>query len=144
MKKNLANELKKLDIEMGKKIFSIAKKNKIKTAPSPLQARIIDFLVLHQKEDIYQKDLESYLEVSKATVSSALQTMENNNIIKRITSKKDARSKKIILMENSKKAHEDMQQIFKMLNEELIKGISDEELKMLFSIIEKIHNNIQE
>ncbi|MGN1301795.1 MAG: MarR family transcriptional regulator, partial [Clostridia bacterium] len=107
MKKNLANELKKLDIEMGKKIFSIAKKDKITTAPSPLQARIIDFLVLHQNEDINQKDLKNYLEVSKATVSSALQTMENNEIIKRVTSKEDARSKKIILMENSKKTHED-------------------------------------
>lgn len=144
MEKNLANELKKLDIEMGKKIFSIAKKNKITTAPSPLQARIIDFLVLHQKEEIYQKDLENHLEVSKATVSNALQAMENNGIIKRVTSKEDARSKKIILMEKSQRAYEDMQKIFKKLNEELTKGISDEELKMLFDLIERLRNNIQE
>lgn len=144
MEKNLANELKKLDIEIGKKIFSIAKKNKITTAPSPLQARIIDFLVLHQEESIYQKDLENHLEVSKATVSSALQAMENNGIIKRITSKADARSKKIILMENSKKIYEDMQKIFEKLNEELTKGISKEELEEFFYMIKKIHKNIQE
>lgn len=144
MEKNLANELKKLDIEMGKKIFSIAKKNKIETAPSPLQARIIDFLVLHQGEDIYQKELENHLEVSKATVSSALQAMENNGIIKRVTSKEDARSKKIILVEKSPKTYEDMQKIFKKLNEELTREISDEELKMLFDIIERLRNNIQE
>lgn len=144
MKKNIANELKKLDIEIGKKIFSIAKENKIQMPPSPLQARIIDFLLINKEKDICQKDLEDTLNVSKATVSGALQTMENNGIIERVTSKEDARSKKIILTENSKKAHEEMHIIFKKLDKELTKGISNEELDMLFSMIEKLRINMKD
>ena len=144
MEKNIANELKKVDIEIGKKLFSISKKNKIEAVPSPLQARIIDFLIINQeKEDICQKDLEEHFNVSKATISGALQIMENNGIIKRVIAKEDARSKKIILTEKSKKAHKEMYIIFKNLDEELKKGISKEELEIFYNIIEKLKNNLR-
>lgn len=144
MEKNIANELKKLDVEIGRKLFSIAKENKMQMPPSPLQARIIDFLMMNKGKDICQKDLEDTLEVSKATVSGVLQTMENNGIIKRVISKEDARSKKIILTQNSKKVHEKMYKLFEKLNEELTKGISEEELEKFFSTLEKLKSNIQD
>ena len=62
MEKNIANELKKLDIEIGKKLFSISKKNKIETVPSPLQARIIDFLIINQEQEDMITDQISMVE----------------------------------------------------------------------------------
>lgn len=143
MEKNIANELKKLDIEMGRKLFSIAKENKIQMPPSPLQGRIIDFLLINKGKDICQKDLEDTLDVSKATVSATLRTMESTGIIKRATSKKDARSKKIILTKKSEKVHQEMSQIFEKLNNELVNGFSNEEIERLFYLIDKLRHNIQ-
>lgn len=143
MNKNIVDELKKLDIEIGRKLFSISKENNIPDPPSPLQGRIMDYLVVNDGKEIYQKDLEKVLNVSKATVSSALFTMEKNNVIKRITSKNDARSKQIIITDGSIRVHENMKMVFNNINEELTKNMSDEEIETFLNTINKLRKNIQ-
>lgn len=142
MRKNIANELKKLDIEIARKLFSISKENNIPEPPSPLQGRIMDYLVLHQGKEVFQKDLEKDLNVSKATVSSALFTMEKNNIVKRTTSKDDARSKQIVVTEESIRVHENMKIVFDNLDKELTKNMSTDEIEAFFNIIEKLRKNL--
>lgn len=142
MRKNIANELKKLDIEIARKLFSISKENNIPEPPSPLQGRIMDYLVLHQGKEVFQKDLEKDLNVSKATVSSALFTMEKNNIVKRTTSKDDARSKQIVVTEESIRVHENMKIVFDNLDKELTKNMSTDEIEAFFSTIEKLRKNL--
>lgn len=142
MRKNIANELKKLDIEIARKLFSISKENNIPEPPSPLQGRIMDYLVLHQGKEVFQKDLEKDLNVSKATVSSALFTMEKNNIVKRTTSKDDTRSKQIVVTEESIRVHENMKIVFDNLDKELTKNMSTDEIEAFFNIIEKLRKNL--
>lgn len=142
MRKNIANELKKLDIEIGRKLFSISKENNIPEPPSPLQGRIMDYLMLHQGEEVFQKDLEKDLNVSKATVSSVLFTMEKNNIVKRTTSKDDARSKQIVITEESIRVHENMKIVFDNLDKELTKNMSTDEIEAFFNTIEKLRKNL--
>lgn len=143
MKKNLANELKKLDIEIGKKMFSISKEKNMPSPPSPLQARIMDYLIINQEKAIYQKDLEKDLNISKSAISSTLVKMENNNIIERITSKDDARNKKILLKKDSIRIYENMKTLFEKLNEELTKNIPEKEIEDFYNVIEKLRKNIQ-
>lgn len=143
MEKNIANELKKLDIEIAKKLFSISKVQNILEPPSPLQGRIMDYLTVNEGKEVYQKDLEKNLNVSKATISAVLFTMENNNLIKRVTSKNDARSKQIIITEKSIKVYENMKIVFDNLNKELIKNLSDAEIESFLNTIEKLRENIQ-
>lgn len=143
MEKNIANELKKLDIEIAKKLFSISKIQNILEPPSPLQGRIMDYLTVNEGKEVYQKDLEKNLNVSKATISAVLFTMENNTLIKRITSKNDARSKQIILTEKSIKVYENMRVVFDNLNKELIKNLSEAEIESFLNTIEKLRKNIQ-
>lgn len=142
MRKNIANELKKLDIEIARKLFSISKENNIPEPPSPLQGRIMDYLVLNQGKEVFQKDLEKDLNVSKATVSSALFTMEKNNIVKRTTSKDDARSKQIVVTEESIRVHENMKIVFDNLDKELTKNMSTDEIEAFFNTIEKLRKNL--
>lgn len=143
MEKNIANELKKLDIEIAKKLFSISKIQNILEPPSPLQGRIMDYLTVNEGKEVYQKDLEKNLNVSKATISAVLFTMENNTLIKRITSKNDARSKQIILTGKSIKFYENMRVVFDNLNKELIKNLSKAEIESFLNTIEKLRKNIQ-
>lgn len=143
MKKNIANELKKLDIEIARRLFSISKENKIEDSPSPLQGRILKYLVKNQDKEIYQKDLEDIFQISKATVSSVLFTMENNKIIQRVVSSNDARSKRIELTEKSKEVYKNMQIVFEKLNKELEKGLSEEEINTFYNILDKLYKNIK-
>lgn len=140
----IANELKKLDIEIGKKVFTISKEKGIKSTPSPLQARIIDYLMMCNDKDVTQKELEDALNVSKVAISGAIQSMEKNGIIERKINLNDARSKKIILTNISKQVHSDMNNVFSQLNKELIKGISKKELESFLEVIKKMQENIKE
>ena len=126
----MAEELKKLEIEIAQKLFSIAKEEGIPAPPSPLQSRILDFLFKNQDREVNQKDIEVNLGVSKATISGALNAMEKNNLIKRITS----------LKETSKC----LKVIFDNLNKELVKDISEEELNVFYSTMNKLSRNIRQ
>lgn len=139
----VANELKKLDVDINRKLFSIAKERKIPFYPSPLQAKVTKYLIENKEGEVYQKDLEEVFEVSKATISGVLLTMEKNKIIKRIPSENDARQKKIVLTKKSKEIYKEVKETFKKLNEELIKNISEEELQNFIKTMEKMRNNIK-
>lgn len=143
MEKNIANELKKLDIEIAKKLFSISKEKNIIAPPSPLQGRILDYLLANQEKEINQKDLEKALNVSKATVSGALFSMEKNNIIRRITSKSDSRSKQIVITEETMKTRENLKIVFESLNKKLTKNISEQEIETFYNILEKLRKNLR-
>lgn len=144
MEINIANELKSLDIEIGKRLFSIAKLNAIDQPPSPLQGKILKFLVENDGKEIYQKTLEERFKVSKATISEVIQTMENNKLIERVPTKKDARLKQIILTDISRQRVNEMDKCFKTLNNELEKGLSEKEKEQFLVTLRKMKNNIKD
>lgn len=143
MERQLAKELKKIDIEIAQKLFSIAKEKQIPAPPSPLQARILEFLFKNQDREINQKDIEQHICVSKATISGALFSMEKNGFIERITSDKDQRSKKIIFTESSMEAYKNFSLVFKEVNEKLTIGITEEELNTFYATLDKLSNNLR-
>lgn len=143
MKKNIARELKNLDIQIGRKMFDISIESKMSVPPSPLQAQILDYLIMNKEKPINQKQLEENLGVSKTTISNAMLSMERNNMIERIQSDKDARNKEIKLTKKSLEVFNEMSNMFEVLDKEMTKGISKEELEMFSAIIEKIKNNIR-
>lgn len=143
IEKNIARELKNLDIQIGKKMYDIALELKTSVPPSPLQAQILDYLIENKKETINQKQLEENLGVSKTTISNVLLTMEKNNMIERVVSDKDARNKEIKITQKSMEVFKEMTNMFGLLNKEIIKGISKQELENFLNTIEKIKNNIR-
>lgn len=143
MKKNIARELKNLDIQIGRKMFDISIESKMSVPPSPLQAQILDYLIMNKEKQINQKQLEENLGVSKTTISNAIVSMEKNNMIERTQSDKDARNKEIKLTKKSLEVFNEMSNMFEILDKEMTKGISKDELETFISIIEKIENNIR-
>ena len=61
--------------------------------PSPTQFQIIECIIENKNQEINQKDLEKHLNLSRATISGVLQTMEKKNLIKRVTNREDVRTK---------------------------------------------------
>ena len=53
--KNIAIEIKKFDVEIGRYLFEVNKDNK---QPSPLQGRIIKYLSKHEGEDVIHVDFD--------------------------------------------------------------------------------------
>lgn len=140
---NLANEIKNLNTAIIKRLFSMDKKSLNKNHPSPLQIQIITILEENKDKDIYQKDLEKELNVSKAAISGVIKTMEKKGIVERIHSSTDARKNKIVLSQQSLEIYQEKLKQIKTLNEELISGISDSELLQFKKTLNKMKENLK-
>lgn len=124
--------------------FICNNKNLFCSEPSTTQMIIMDYILNHQNEDIYQKDLEEVLHLRRATVSGVLQTMEKHELVERVLCDNDVRCKKIILKEKAKKMFDVKKIEFFKLEEVIKKGLSDEEIEIFCHIIESMQNNINE
>ncbi|HIS87088.1 MAG TPA: hypothetical protein IAB49_03025 [Candidatus Caccenecus avistercoris] len=142
MKPNIINEIKTLEVKIGKRLFQEAKLQEIKRPPSPLQAKILKYILDHKEEVVCGKDLENYLHVSKATISEVLMAMEKSAIIKRISIPDDARAKRIVLTDTSLERFQELEKNFQSINEELLHGVSKKELECFLNVLQKMKNNI--
>lgn len=140
---DLTSEIKCLNMLIVKRLFKVHRDNVPSSCPSPLQLRIIIFLEDNKDKDIYQKDLEKTLNISKSAISGVIKTMEKKGIVERIPVLNDARKNKIILSEKSLQFYREKIEDMKKISEELISGISDDELKEFKRILNKMKENLQ-
>ena len=111
--------------------------------PTPTQMRIMEYILSKNDQDIYQKDLEDVLGIKRATVSGVLQTMEKNGLIERVIDENDTRTKKIILKKETKEIFEKQKKKFEIIEKELTKNISEDEIQTFFNIIDKMEKNLK-
>lgn len=111
--------------------------------PTPTQMQIMEYVLKHSKDIIYQKDLENIVNLRRATVSGVLKTMEKNNLLKRIVDKKDTRQKQIILHPDAKKIVNLHLKKVKEVEKQLVKDISEEEQLLFMQILQKMQNNVK-
>ncbi len=105
---------------------------------------IIGYLAEHQGEDIFQKDIETTFSLRRSTVSSMVKLMEKKGYVRRESVEHDARLKKLVLTEKALDAHQLMLEEIKENEQKLRRNISEHELDVFFSVLEKIRNNIDE
>lgn len=108
-----------------------------------IQMFILDYLYHNQeKKEIYQKDIESILEVRRSTTTEILNIMEKNGFIMRNGSCNDKRKKIIVLTEKGINYIVRFQKVMVEVENSLLKDISDEDLKVFFMVAEKLKDNI--
>lgn len=93
--------------------------------------------------DIFQKDFEKKFDIRRSTASNILSLMEKNGLIMRQSVPYDARLKKIVLTQKAQNVHQQVEEAFCKMEEDIARDISDEELDAFFSTLEKIKNNIE-
>lgn len=143
MEKDILLEIKSLQNELIRKTFKDIK-HVHNCQVSPVQMQIMDYLLKNNNKDIYQKDLESILNVRKSTLSGVINTMTKNNIIKRVTSDKDLRNNKIIFTDEVLAKQKEMKLYFNKINKIIIKGIDQNKLDIFLEVINLMKKNILE
>ena len=141
IEQDLIGEIKGLNIIIKRKMFEQYKDKD--RQPSPLQFKILAYLAHHRDAEINQKDLEESLNVNKATISGALNTMEKQGLIKRTTSSIDERAKSIRMTELSKERLEEMDANYKKINEWLCKKLSNKEIEEFLNTLEKMKSYLE-
>lgn len=113
------------------------------STPTPTQMQIIEYILDHINDDIYQKDFEDVLKLRRATVSGVLQTMEKNELIERVTNSEDTRTKKIILNSKAKEIFSKNEKKLEEIEKIITKDITKEDLEVFSRVIEMMKKNIE-
>lgn len=139
---DIIDEIKSLHTHMIRKLFCSVKIGKC-SRPKPLQIAILAFLIENKNKVIYQKDLENEFKISKAAISDVLNTMENNNMIKKVQEENDARKKRILLTDESYENYKNMESEKQKALDSILKDISKEDIEKFIEVAEKLKENMK-
>ncbi len=122
-------------------VRSLLDQEKLELLPSPTQMQIIEYII-NSDEEVLQCDLEKAIKLRRATISGVLKTMEKKNLITRVISSKDARVKKIILSDKTKKMYLESKAKLEALEELITSNISDNEINIFLEVMDKMQENL--
>lgn len=110
-----------------------------------LQARVLGFISKSNEEgsDVYQKNIETEFKISRASVTSLLNTLEKNGYVQRSRVKGDARLKKIVLTEKTRLKEERNHTMLNDFEKLLAKDMTEQEVGLLIKLLNKISDNIE-
>lgn len=141
MRRIVGYEVKTLENLITREIIATAKREGYPTLTT-VQIRIMRYLFLNIDKEIYQKDIEKNFVVRRSTASGIIDTMEKNGMLKRIPSDLDARSKRIVLTDKYINKIELLENLIEKFQDNLLSGISDNELNTFFTVIDKMKDNL--
>ena len=112
-------------------------------AVSGTNGRIVRFLSEHADRDVYQKDLESEFGITRSTASRVLRLMEQKGLVERQSVPHDARLKKLLLTERSRKLEQHMCQTGTTVDTRLLSGFSPQEVQTLYGFLDRMFQNLE-
>lgn len=131
-----------------KKLHNLVTRNFEKSAESAgvtrVQARVLHFICMtSQSRDCFQKDVEKEFNLQSPSATELIKRLVNLGYLERVSLSQDKRFKKLHVTEIGKeKMHQVYQQIL-YYEQVVTTGVSDEQLELFFSVIDKMKQNIE-
>lgn len=105
---------------------------------------IIAFISENSQKVMYQKDIEKEFGLSRSAVSRVLGQMEEKGLVIRSTSGEDSRLKELKLTSKAKAVSKQLYSICQMVEDELVKGFSQQEITELCGYLTRIEANLRQ
>ena len=139
--KHIGREVNILSHKIKRRIDNVASAYGITAG----QAKIIRYIYAKSfNTDVFQKDIEEEFDIRRSSVSSVLNLMEKNDLIKRIAVKEDARLRKIILTDKAIELHKSIYSEIEKVESVFSEELSSEELELFSSMIKRLIKKIGE
>ena len=107
------------------------------------QHQLLRYL-LDTKTLLSQKDISGALDISAAAVAKTIKKLEQEGLISKMPSAEDQRINLIDITKEGRKILEQTREIFDLLDQEVIRDISEEELDIMFKVLSKMEHNLLE
>jgi DNA-binding MarR family transcriptional regulator len=133
-----------------RKLGNVMKKRKERReagAGEPLtmmQCWVLGYLTHSNDHDVYQRELESNLNIGKSTLTEVLHLMEKNDLVRREPVEEDKRLKRIVLTEKSRQINEAIAEDIRVTEKKLREGIPEEDLEVFTRTIKKMISNLED
>ncbi|MER0123675.1 MarR family winged helix-turn-helix transcriptional regulator [Streptococcus sp. ZJ93] len=135
-------EFKRLAHKMGSAIHSVARDADMELLGGP-QGHVLYYLAKHQDKEIFIKDIEHHLKISKSVTSNLIKRMGKNGFIVVESSKVDKRKKIVRMSDSAKKKSQKMSAFWGRVREQLVAGIAEEDLAVFSNVIQQLHQNLE-
>lgn len=109
-----------------------------------MQGMIIGYLYFNSDKEIIQRDIEQEFKIRRSTVTGILQLMEKDGLIYRESVERDGRLKRILLTEKAIEIHHHIQRHLETVDEKITKGISQEEMEVFYSLVNRMKANLED
>lgn len=100
--------------------------------------------ILWEADGITQTELRKQMRCEASTLSNMLRKLEQDHIVYRKQSEKDARSTNVFLTQKGKNLKEPISKIWETQQAQVLKGILPEELLLMRRILHQMIQNIME
>lgn len=108
-----------------------------------MQVWVLGYIAsLYGERDVFQRDIESAFNISRATASGILQRMERDGLIRRETAKIDGRQKRLILTPQALHLCQVLSCQVSALDAEMTAGIDTASLETFYQVLAKIKANL--
>ncbi|WP_019321598.1 MarR family winged helix-turn-helix transcriptional regulator [Streptococcus mutans] len=136
------SEFKNLITATERYIQELSKSHGVEHLSGP-QGWTVMFLKDNQGKEIFIKDIEKRLDISKSVTSNLIKRMEKNGFISVIPSRKDRRCKQIVLTPLGQEKAGKITVFLTDLKKLLLKDISQEDLSVARKVFKQIKQNLE-
>jgi len=103
---------------------------------------IIEYIYKKGGSDVFQKDLEKELSITRSTASKVIDLMEQKGLIEKSSVDYDARLKKLSLTSKAVEFCAEMERISQIVYDKVMKGFTKEEEEVLRDFMKRIKKNM--
>ena len=104
---------------------------------------ILIYLYENKQNDVFQRDLEEYFNITRSTASKVLSLMETKGLIRRGGVDGDARLKKLVITKEGEMMLEALSDSRKQMEDKLTDGFSEDELDRLHDYLRRMKENMK-
>lgn len=108
------------------------------------QLGIMHYLLDNQDKEICQKDIEIQMQLKKASITGALDSLEAKHAIKRIVDKNDRRKNIIVIDKEALKYKDKISMYLNDIEKKITQDINEKELDTFCMVMEKMISNLKE
>ncbi len=99
--------------------------------------------VLWEREGLAHSELATQLGVTPATITKMLQRMEQAGFVTRHPDSADQRISRVYLTERGRQVRQQVDKVFRTLEEEMLSGFGDDERDQLLGYLLRVCDNLQ-
>ena len=142
MQKLLCRKINKVSTKVKREITNLKKLHDIDEL-SGENGRVLGF-IYHNKEKIYQKDIEKEFGITRSTASNTTSLLEKKGFLKRNNSEEDQRLKSLVLTEKGINHVKIVSYELSKFDKEIEDNFTDDELNQFISYLEKLEKILDE
>lgn len=135
--------IKGIEQMMKRSVGHFAKRSGVPDV-TPMHCFVLHYLNRNADHDIYQKELEHALHLTRSSITGIMKELEHEGFIKRESVPTDARLKKIILLPAGQEINRKMKTAIEESEQRIDAALTPDEKKQFLSYCDKIRTTLEQ